>query len=148
VDKLEATHVNKCIISTQKWKNEHIISWNNNIISPWRFIAQESRWKNLHHKLHKNVLNVMWQNSHWVLCYMILRSTMCKQDKRKYAYKLGRFSEPPQSITLPKLLKIRSSKFRMFIWIEFKMFIWLEFRMFIWIEFIMIMNINPKYFQK
>jgi len=28
-------------------------------------------------------------------------------DKRKYAYKLRRFSEPPQSITLPKLLKFR-----------------------------------------
>jgi hypothetical protein len=40
---------------------------------------------------------------------------MGKEDKRKYAYKLGRFSEPPQSITLPKLLKIRSSEFRMFI---------------------------------
>ncbi|KEH41984.1 hypothetical protein MTR_1g058590 [Medicago truncatula] len=34
--------------------------------------------------------------------------------RRKYAYKLGRLSEPPQSITLPKLLKIRSSEFRMF----------------------------------
>jgi len=34
-------------------------------------------------------------------------------DKKKYAYRLGRFSEPPQSITLPKLLKIRSSEFRM-----------------------------------
>ena len=35
-------------------------------------------------------------------------------DKRKYAYKLGRFSDPPQSITLPKLLKIASEdkKFR------------------------------------
>ena len=33
---------------------------------------------------------------------------MGKQDKRKYAYKLGRFSEPPQSITFPKLLKISS----------------------------------------
>jgi len=46
---------------------------------------------------------------------------MGKQDKTKYAYKLGRFSEPPQSITLPKLLKIRSSEFRMFIWREFVM---------------------------
>ena len=92
----------------------------------------ESWWKNLHHKLHKNVLEVMWQNSHWVLCYMIWRSSMGKQDKRKYAYKLGRFSEPPQSITLPKLLKIRNS----------------EFKMFIWTEFIMIMNINPEYLQK
>jgi len=36
-------------------------------------------------------------------------------DKRKYAYKLGRFSELLQRITLPKLLKIRSSEFRMFI---------------------------------
>ena len=100
----------------------------------------ESWWKNLHHKLHKNVLEVMWQNSHWVLCYMIWRSTMGKEDKRKYAYKLGRFSEPPQSITLPKLLKIRSS--------EFRMFIWTEIRMFIWMEFIIIMNINPEYIQK
>ena len=33
---------------------------------------------------------------------------MGKQDKRKYAYKLGRFSKPPQSMTLTKLLKIRS----------------------------------------
>jgi len=40
---------------------------------------------------------------------------MGKQDKRKYAYKIGKFSEPPQSITLPKLLKIISLKFRMFI---------------------------------
>ena len=100
----------------------------------------ESWWKNLHHKLHKNVLEVMWQNSHWVLCYMIWRSSMGKQDKRKYAYKLGRFSEPPQSITLPKLLKIRSS--------EFRMFIWTEIRMFMWMEFITIMNINPEYIQK
>jgi len=97
-------------------------------------------WKNLHHKLHKNVLEVMWQNSHWVLCYMIWRSSMDKQDKRKYAYKLGRFSKPPQSITLSKLLKIRS--------LEFRMFIWTEFRMFIWMEFIIIMNINLEYIQK
>ena len=100
----------------------------------------ESCWKNLHHKLHKNVLEVMWQNSHWVLCYMIWRSTMGKEDKRKYAYKLGRFSEPPQSITLPKLLKIWSS--------EFRMFIWTEIRMFMWMEFIIIMNINPEYIHK
>jgi len=40
---------------------------------------------------------------------------MGKQDKMKYAYKLGRFSNAPQSITLPKLLKIRSSEFRIFI---------------------------------
>jgi hypothetical protein len=71
---------------------------------------------------------------------MIWRSTMGKEDKRKYAYKLGRFSEPPQSITLPKLLKIRSS--------EFRMFIWNEIRMFIWMEFIIIMNINHEYIQK
>jgi len=48
------------------------------------------------------------------------------EDKREYDFKLGRFSEPPQSITLPKLQKIRSS----------------EFRMFIRMKFIMIMNIN------
>ena len=92
----------------------------------------ESWWKNLHHKLHKNVFEVMWQNSHWVLCYIIWISAMSKQDKKKYAYKLERFSKSPKSITFPKLLKIRSSKFRMFIWMEF----------------IIIMNINPEYIQK
>jgi len=63
VDKLEATHIDRCIISTQQRKNEYIISWDNKIISPWWFIAQKSWRKNVHHKLHKNVLEVMWQNS-------------------------------------------------------------------------------------
>jgi len=87
VDKLEATHINKCIISTQQWKNEYIISWNYNIIFTWRFITQQSWWKNLHHKLHKNVPDVMWQNSHWVLCYMIWKE-ICIQVRKIFTTSL------------------------------------------------------------
>ena len=142
MDKLEATHIDKCIISTQQWKNEYIISWNNNIISPWRFITQESWWKNLNHAGRTYITSCtrmclkLCDKTH--IEFMIWRSTMGKEDKRKYAYKLGRFSEPPQSITLPKLLKIKSSEFRMFIWTGIRMFIWME----------LIMNINPEYIQK
>jgi len=139
VDKLEATHIDKCIISIQQWKNEYIISWNNNMVSPWRCIAQESWWKNLNHdgrtyitsytrmclklcdKTHIEFYVIWFEDSPWE-----------KQNKMKYAYKLGRFLEPPQSIRFPKLLKIRS---------------W-EFKMFIWMKFIIIMNTNPKYIHK
>jgi hypothetical protein len=36
-----------------------------------RIVVEESKWKTYITSYTKNIFDVMWKNSHWVLCYML-----------------------------------------------------------------------------